>query len=175
MPIISSEVVDGPNIQADESRRGTIEFTFDDGRIIRRNIRAKDALSWANLLIDLPAEVEAKAQIDDAEEASETDNEITTVKQASIKQVALAYLRKAYSLGDPYLAYLKFARFNDYRLAQGWTLAQVVSGLTEVGLTQEEWGLMLARYQYLSEAGRVTAMVAYQSVLDGDTWGEEFR
>jgi len=131
---------------------------------------AKDAISWANLLINLPSEVEESEQLKDAEEASETDEEIIAVKQATIKQVALAYLRKAYSLSDPYQAYLKFDRFNNYRLAQGWTVNQVVSGLTEVGLTQDEWDLMFARYQYLSEAGRVTAMVAYQAVLDGDDW-----
>ena len=170
MPIISSEVVDGPNIQADESRRGTIVFTLDDGRIIRRTVRAPDATVWANLLINLPAEVEEKVQIDDAEDASEIDSEITAVNQATIKQVALAFLRKAFGLTDPYQAYLKFDRFNNYRLSQGWTVVQVVSGLTEAGLTQDEWDFTLARYQYLSEAGRVTAMVAYQAVLDGDVW-----
>ena len=84
--------------------------------------------------------------------------------------MALAYLRKAYSLTDPYQAYLKFDRFNNYRLSQGWSITQVVSGLTEVGLDQDEWSLMLSRYQYLSEPGRITAMIAYQAVLDGDTW-----
>lgn len=176
MPIVSSEVVDGPNIQADGSRRGTIEFILDDGRVITRTVRAPDAIAWANLLIDLPAEVELKVQQDDADEASNTDDEITAVKQANIKQVALAYLRRAYSTGNPYAAYLKFSRFNDYRLSQGWNLNQIVTGLTEVGLTQDEWDNMLARYQYLSLAARVTAMEAYfGSVLPGDTWGEEFR
>lgn len=170
MGIVNSEVVSGPDIQADGSRRGTIEFVFDDGRVVTRHIRSPDATAWANKLIDLPAEVELKMQMDDAEEASDQDVEITAVKQASIKQVALAYLRKAYSLTDPYQAYLKFDRFNNYRLSQGWTVNQVVTGLAEVGLTQEEWDLMLARYQYVSEPGRVTTMVAYQSVLDGDIW-----
>lgn len=175
MPIASSEVVDGPNIQADDSRRGTIEFTLDDGRVIRRNVRAPDATAWANLLIDLPAEVEAKIELDDAEIASNTDNEITAVLEASQEQVALAYLRRAYQIGNPYLAYLKFDRFNDYRLVKGWSLTQVVSGLSSVGLTQEEWDEMLERYQYLSNSTRITAMQAYQGVLSGDTWGEEFR
>lgn len=175
MPITSSEVVDGPNIQADGQRKGVIDFTFDDGRVVRRVIRAADAAAWASLLIDLEDIVEEKLQVDDAEEASEADNEITAVKQANIKQVALAYLRKAYSIGNPYLAYLKFSRFNDYRLAQGWSLTQVVAGLAEVGLEQEEWNEMLARYQYLSQTARVTAMEAYQGVVTGDTWGEEFR
>lgn len=173
--IVSSEVIDGPNIQADDSHRGVIEFTFDDSRVVRKSVRAPDAVSWANLLISLPAEVERSQQESDAEAFSEIDQEITAHKQASIKQVALAYLRNAYQTGHPLAAYQKFSRFNDYRIAQGWNLNQVVAGLTSVGLAEGEWTEMKARYQYLSNSARVTAMQAYQSVLDGDTWGAGYR
>lgn len=175
MPIIDTQVRGQVDVQADGSRRGTIDFTFDDSRIITKTVRAPDASAWANLLVDLPAQIEKQIQEQDAEEASETDDEIVGVKQANIKQVALAYLRKAYAIGNPYKAYLKFSRFNDYRLAQGWNLNQVVTGLMEVGLTEEEWTDMKDRYVYLSQSARVTAMEAYQSVLAGDTWGEENR
>jgi len=170
MPITNTEVVGEVSVQPDGSRRGTIDMTFADGRVFRRHLRAADAAGWANILLDIAAEQEAKVSQDDAEEASEEDAEVAPVKEAGIKQVALAYLRKAYEIEDPYLAYLKFARFNNYRLAQGWNINQVVAGLTSVGLTEDEWVDMKARYLYLSNSGRVTAMVAYQAVVAGDTW-----
>ena len=176
MPIVSSELRAGdPTITSTGKRSGTIDFTFADGRIITRNVRAQDATAWAQLLIDLPAQVEKDIEILDAQEVAETDNAIASYKDAPIKRVALAYLRRAYSTGDPYRAYVKFERFNDYRVAQGWTVNQVVTNLAEVGLTDDEWTEMRDRYQYLSETGRVTSMVAFQAVLDGDTWGAEFR
>ena len=174
--IVDSTVIDGPDIQVDESRRGTIQFTFDDGRVITRTVQAPDAIAWANLLINLPGIVELEQQQSDAADAAlSEDSEITAVDQANIKQVALAYLRQAYTIGDPYRAYLKFDKFNTYRINQGWTIDQVVAGLTEVGLTDGEWIDMKARYIYLANTARVTAMQAYQGVLAGDTWGEEFR
>lgn len=170
MPITNTEIVDVVSVQPDGSRRGTVDLTFADGRVFRRHLRAADAARWANLLLDIVAEQEAKVAQDDADEASETDNEIAPVKEAGIKFVAVAYLRKAYQIEDPYLAYLKFERFNTYRNAQGWNLNQIAVKLSTAGLTSEEWTDMKDRYVYLSEAGRVTAMVAYQAVLDGDVW-----
>lgn len=175
MPITNTEIVDGPNIQNDDSRRGTVELTFADGRVFRRRITAINATDWANKLLDIVSEQEAKVAQDDAREESQNDNEIAAVKEASREQVALEYLRAAYEIGDPYLAQIKFGRFNDYRLARGWNINQVVAGLTSAGLTEEEWTDMRARYQYLSQSNRVTTMVAYKAVLDGDTWGAEFR
>lgn len=175
MAITSSVVVDGPNVQADGQRRGVIEFTFDDGRVVRRSVRAPDITAWTALLLAIDGEVEAAIQLSDAEEASQTDTEITAVKQASIKQVAVAYLRTAYATGDPLRAYLLFSRFNDYRNSQGWSMDQVVTNLATVGLTDEEWADMKDRYLYLSDAARVTTMQAYDGVLSGDTWGEAFR
>ena len=175
MPIVDANVIDGPNIQNDGSRRGTVQLTFADGRVFQRRLTAVDATAWANLLLDIVSEQEEKVAQDDADEESNNDNEIEAVKEASREQVALAYLRAAYEIGDPYLAYLKFDRFNAFRLARGWNLNQVVAGLASAGLTEEEWVDMKARYQYLSQSSRVTSMVAYNSVVAGDTWGTEFR
>ena len=87
----------------------------------------------------------------------------------------MAFLRKAYATGHPLTAYQKFSRFNDYRIQRGWSLSQVQAGLAREGLTEDEWQNMRQRYAYLSNAARVTAMQAYQSVLDGDTWGAAYR
>jgi len=175
MPITQTDIIDGPNAQNDGSRRGTIRLTFADGRVFERRINAIDATEWANKLLDIVAEQEEKVAEDDATEASQEDVEIVAVKEASREQVALAFLRTAMEIGDPYLAYLKLSRFNAYRNARGWNLNQVVAGLSSVGMTEDEWIDMKARFQYLSNTGRVTAMVAYNSVLAGDTWGETNR
>ena len=167
MPITDTNVIDGPNVQANGEYRGTLEFTFDDGRVIKRNVRAPDAAAWANLAVDLPAKIERVIQEEDAQEAVNSDLEVQIYKQANKKQLALAYLRRAHSNEDPYRAYLQFSRFNDWRLAQGYDLNQVASALADVGMTQDEWDEMLAAYQYLSNAARVTAMEAYQSIKNG--------
>ena len=167
MPITDTNVIDGPNVQPNGEHRGTLEFIFDDGRVFTRNVRAEDAQAWANLAVDLPAQIESLVQADDAEEAVEADEEVAPYKQASREQLALAYLRRAHQNEDPYRAYLQFSRFNDWRLAQGYNLNQVADALADVGLTQDEWDLMLAAYQYLSNAARVTAMEAYQSIKNG--------
>lgn len=170
MPIIDQTVADGPTIHNDGSRRGTIDFTFDDGRVVRRTVRAPDATAWANLLIDLPSKVEAQMAQRDAESAAQTDDEVNDapIGESSREQIAYAYLKKAYSLDDPYEAYLKFDKFNNYRISKGWNLNQVVAGLASVGMTQEEWDLMRDAYQYLGQATRVATMVDYVPILA--TW-----
>lgn len=166
MPIVEVEVIDGPNIQVDGQHRGTVEFIFDDGRVVQRSIRAADANSWANRLADLPQDVNESEQLKDANEAVESDEEVADYKQATAKQLAVAYLRKAVSQEDPYIAYLKFSRFNDYRINQGWSLQQVRTALMGVGLSEDEWNQMLAAYTWLSNAARVTAMQAYQDISE---------
>ena len=175
MPITDTNVIDGPNLQDSGIYRGTLEFIFDDGRVINRNVVAQDLSDWANLVVDMPAVVQTEEEERDADEASDIDQEISVYKQAGIKRVALAFLRRAYRTSDPYKAFLKFSRFNDYRTDQGWSLDQVVTGLSDVGLTEEEWGDMKDRYVYLSQTARVTAMEAYQGVLAGDIWGDSHR
>ena len=106
MPITDTNVVEGPNVQADGEYRGELEFIFDDGRVIRKSARAPDATAWADLIVDMPAQVQEDIESADAAEASDSVDETAVYKQAGIKRVALAYLRKAYEIGDPYRAYL---------------------------------------------------------------------
>lgn len=167
MPITDTNVIDGPNVQADGQHRGTLEFTFGDGRVVTRNVRAPDAAAWANLAVDLATQVEAQQQEQDADEAVEANEEVLPYKEASREQLALRYLRRAHADEDPYRAYLKFSRFNDWRLAQGYSLNQVTTALASVGLTEDEWTAMRDAYVWLSNAGRVTAMQAYQDVQAG--------
>ena len=177
MPVQSVDVRDGdPTIQADGQHRGLVVVTFTDGRIVERFVNAADADEWADKIANISARVQEEQSQQDAEEAVENDEEILAdYKEATRNQQAVAYLRRAMEQGDPYIAYLKFSRFNDYRLSQGWNLNQVEAALASEGLTSEEWQDMRDRFQYLSNAARVTAMEAYQSVLAGDTWGESNR
>lgn len=172
MPAISVDVRDGdPTIQASGEHRGTVAVTFDDGRVIERNVRAPNADAWADLIANILTRVQEQVQEADAQEAVENDVEILNpYKEASTAKMAVAYLRRAQETEDPYRAYLKFSRFNDFRVAQGWSLNQVVTNLMAAGLTEDEWTDMRARYQYLSNAARVTAMEAYQNVVAGDVW-----
>jgi len=177
MPAISADVRDGdPTVQASGEHRGLVAVTFSDGRVIERNVRAPDADAWADLIANIQSRIEQDVSEADAAEAAAQDVEIINpYREASPAQMALAYLRSAMQIGDPYRAYLKFARFNDYRLAQGWAVSQVAANLAAVGLSEDEWSEMRGRFLYLSDPSRVTAMQAYQGVLDGDTWGAEYR
>ncbi len=172
MPVQSVDVRDGdPTIQVTGEHRGTVTVTFTDGRVRDVSVRAPDADAWADKIANISAKAQSDQEDQDAAEAVEQDIEILNPhKEAGLPKMALAYLRRAQAEEDPYQAYLKFSRFNDYRVNQGWNLNQVQTQLASVGLTAEEWQDMRDRYQYLSNAGRVTAMEAYQSVVAGDTW-----
>lgn len=177
MPIVNSFLHPGdPTIQANGEYRGTVNFEFDDGRIVQRYVKASDEDTWSAKLLALQALTESDVSNSDANEAADMDVEVLQpYKQASVKQMALAYLRKAMEEGDPYRAYLKLNRFNEWRTREGHSLNQVVKALESVGLEEDEWADMKARFQYLSNAGRVNTMQSYQSVLAGDEWGAGYR
>jgi len=168
MAIVDTVIINGPNIQADGSIRGIIDFTFDAGVPERRSIRAQNQAEWDSKLLSLPSLVEASRTKSDANEASEQDSPIAANKEATDKQVALAFLRNALDEENPYKAFRRFDRFNDFRLTNTWSLGQVVAALSSEGLTSGEWDRMKDRYQYLSDVQRVTVMQDYQTLIDGD-------
>jgi hypothetical protein len=172
MPAVSVDVRDGdPTVEASGEHRGRVSVTFSDGRVIERNLRAPDADAWADRIANIQSTVQQEVEDQDANEAAETDVEILQpYKEASLPKMALAYLRLAQQTENPYRAYLKFSRFNDWRERNGWNLNQVAAQLSSVGLTEDDWTDMRARYLYLANPARVTAMEAYQNVLDGDEW-----
>lgn len=167
MAIIRQEIVDGgPHIQANGQYRGILEFEFDDGRIVRQNLRAADSAAWATLLTEIGQKVQAGQAKRDSYSGVSGSVEITANKQANIKERAVAYLRTAIQEKDAHSAYLLLDRFNTYRLAQGWTLPQVQTNLASAGLTQEEWDQIRTIYQYLSSAGRPAIMADYKTIQD---------
>ena len=167
MAIVRVDVISGPNVSPDGTHRGQLEFELDDGRILTRNIKATDAAAWSERLVDIDLEVQAQQEAEDARKAAESDGEIvdTDSKQASKAMVAVQYLRAAHQLPDPYPAYLKYARFNNWRLQQGYNMTQVKAALVGVlEMTEVEFDELVSEYQYLSNSARVTAMEAYQAI-----------
>lgn len=58
MPVVSTSVIDGPDVQVDGQHRGTIQFVFHNDDIVNRIVMAPDAVSWAALPANLTPEVE---------------------------------------------------------------------------------------------------------------------
>ena len=168
MPITDTNVV---SLEVDAStgeHRGTLQFIFNSGEFnVERDYNAIDNVEWSNLILDMPAIIEEEIQQKHAEEAVEQDIEVQNYREAGKKQVALKYLRNAHQQDDPYIAYLKFSKFNDHRVAEGLTLNQVQAYLASVGLEAEEWIALKDAYQWVAQADRVNAMLAYQGVLAG--------
>ena len=165
MPIVSIDVRDGdPTVQASGQHRGTVDATFDDGRVVSRNFRAPDLDAWNDLVAAAQATIQAQQEVQDAEDGVGPDTEVTAHKEASIEQRAVAYLRRAWQEENCRDAYLLFDKFNDYRLAKGWNLNQVQAGLASAGLGVEEWEEMKTAYTYLNGAGRPAIMNDYQTI-----------
>lgn len=165
MPVQSIDVRDGdPTQQASGQYRGTVDVTFVDGRVFTRNLSAPDLDSWNDMIANYTAIIEAQIAEADASSNVNPDEEIVQVGEGTVKQRAVAYLRDAWNQDNCRDAYLRFDKFNNYRLAQGWNLNQVVAGLAEAGLTQEEWDEMRDAYSYLNSAGRPAIMNDYQTI-----------
>lgn len=158
MSVVRVDVIDGPNVQAHGEHRGRVEVELSDGRIFTPSVRAPDAPTWANRIVDIGQEVLDQTIEQDSQEGVDADTEVTAHKLASVKQRAVAYLRKAWEMENAYEAFLLFDKFNDYRNAQGWNLNQVQANLIDEGLTVEEWDAMKTAYQYLAAAGRPAIM-----------------
>lgn len=165
MPIVSVDVRDGdPTVQASGQHRGTVTATFDDGRIIERNLRAPDANSWNDLVANIGAEIQAQMERRDAEEAVSPDAEVAANKESSIAQVAVAYLRSAWNDEQAYDAYLKLARFANYVTNNGYTWNNVQTHLFAAGLTEEEWTGLKTAYTYLNGGGRPAIMADAKTI-----------
>ena len=165
MPIVSIDVRDGdPTVQASGQHRGTVRVTFDDGRIVERNLRAPDFATWSARLAAAPAEIQADIEQSDAAIVVSPDAPIIPNGEASIEQTAIAYLRNSWSSKRAYDAYLLFERFNTYVTNSGYTWDNVQDHLIAAGLTQDEWDKMKAAYQYLSGGSRPAEMAAAETI-----------
>lgn len=172
MPIVSIDVRDGdPTIQASGQHRGTVDATFDDGRIVSKNLRAPDLDAWNDLIASMNAVIQAEQEQQDAEFSVDPESDIDgDYKEASKAQRAVAYLRRAWQEELAPDAYLLFARFANYVTSNGYNWNNVVAHLLAEGLTQEEWDSMKQAYQYLNGAGR-PAIMADAKTIQGN-WAD---
>lgn len=167
MPVQTSDVRAGdPSVQASGHYRGTVDVTLTDGRVYALRINAADLDEWNDKVAAAGSTVEALFQESDAAAAVSADGEVVSNKEASIQQVAVAYLRAAWETENAYDAYLLFSRFNTYRLNNGWTLDQVQANLAAAGLSAEEWTNMRTAYQYLNGGGRPAIMADAKTIQD---------
>lgn len=164
MPVVDTNVIDGPNVQADGQHRGTVEFVFGDGRTFTRNVRAPDANAWANLVADLPTEVAAKVAESDAESDINDSDDIEVKGEATKPQRAVAYLRAAYADDDPYRAFRLMSKFNSWRQSEGYSMPQVKAAMLANGMDADEYDRIVSSYQWLSNTARVLAMQTYEDV-----------
>jgi len=166
VPITSTEVRAGdPTVQASGQHRGTIKSTFDDARIMERNLRAADLAGWDAKVAAAPAEMQAQMKARDAEAAVSPDEDVAESDEASIAQTCIAYIRQAGIQEQAYDAYLLYVRINTYvQNHSDWNTAH--THLIAAGLTQEEYDTAKAHYTYLSTGGRPADMAAAQVVQD---------
>lgn len=59
MAVITVNVLDGPNIQADGQHRGVLEFVMNTGATEVRNVRATDEAGWLTLPTTMIPEIES--------------------------------------------------------------------------------------------------------------------
>lgn len=163
MPVLSVDVRAGdPTVQASGQHRGTVDVTFDDGRVITLNLRAPDLDSWNDAVANAGAQAQAQMERRDAEEAV-GDQDIAANKEASIAQSAIAYIRSAWNEPQAYDAYLLFDRINTFITNNGgWATVKPI--LLANGLTEEEYDQCAAAYQYLSGAGRPAIMAEARTI-----------
>jgi len=144
-----------PTQEPDGFWRGTALYTFDDGRVFRRAIVGTTEEDWSvemnvasNAVIREVSESDARASITSVDD-------IAPAGQATAKQRAVAYLRDAMNMQDPYEAYLLFDKFNTFRTANGWSVNQVADALQSEGLKAEDWYAMKTIYSVLSAGASI--------------------
>jgi hypothetical protein len=155
-----------PTVQVSGQHRGTIKGTFDDGRIVERNIRGADLAGWDAKVAAAPAEMEEQMMVADAGAAVSPDEDVAPSGEATIEQTAIAYLRDSWRSELASDAYLLFDRFNTYVTNSQYTWDDVHTHLIAHGLTQEEWDQMKAAYQYLNGGTRPADMAAGKTIQD---------
>ena len=67
---------------------------------------------------------------------------------------------------------------DDYRINKGWAWSGVHDAIFAEPLyefTEEEWTNTMDRFTYLDTQSKRKVMNDYNSLLAGDTWGEEYR
>lgn len=171
MPIVSIDVRDGdPTVQASNQHRGTVTGTFDDGRIMERNIRAADLDGWNDKVAAMSGEMQDQMERSDADSAVDPDAPVAAEKEASIAQTCVAYIREAAATEQAYDAFLLYDRINTYVTNHSdWPTVKPI--LLAEGLTEEEYDQAGSAFNYLSSAGRPATMADAKTIQAA--WGSQ--
>ena len=158
MPVVNSDVRPGdPTVQASGQHRGTVDVTFDDGRVITMNLRAPDLDGWNDAVTAAPINAQTQMEERDANEAVTPDEDVAANKEASQAQTCVAYIRQALAQELAWDGWGLLSRINTYVTTHSdWNTAH--THLLAEGLTQEEYDLAKNAYNYLSGAGRPATM-----------------
>jgi len=139
--------------------------TLDDGRsIVSASIRSANATAAAAYIPTIQAILVSQMEDIDADEVIDVLGTVGSNKTASAKKVAKRYLKRAMQ-SNSLEAYEKLNAFNDYRIAQGWTPAQVKA---QLNLTNAQFNDIISRFTYLNSNS--TKLDDYKVVIDGDVW-----
>ena len=142
--------------------RARFVITLADGREIHRGpVPVADQAAADARAITLEADVILSIIERDTEEAVDADNEIVVHRSATAKQVARQFLKRAFLTTDPIKSYLRLKKFNDYRIAQGWTVAQTKA---QLNISDAQWSRLVAKWTYLSDATRLQTMQDYNLI-----------
>jgi hypothetical protein len=182
MPAIGQQTRTGdPRVQATGQYRGTIDVTFDDGRIVGINYQAQDLADWNTKEAGASADAEEMLRRNDTQAYSsneDTDVSDDPVGEATALDTLVGKLRYGYRLGPPEDSYRYTKKVDDWRIGKGHTWTDVknqIQAVPEYNMTDEEWTDIMDRWNYLNVPARIQIMQDYNNLVQGDTWGEDFR
>lgn len=162
MTITNRQIIN--STQQGERLRVSLQYDFSSGLpAILNGIYVSDQSEADQKLIDVEPTVLIKRQESDAEAAEEGGDNIEATGEAGLNQIARQYLKRAMNEVDPYISLIKLKRANNKFTELGWTNGQIKS---ELGLTDNQWNLIKARYQYLG--GVEAILIAYQDVINSE-------
>ena len=157
MALISSELAEYSRHKG--RNRARYRFTFDNQVIEIGPVFVGDEVEANAKLSELEPQAIEQAKKRDAGRLSE----IVDSGETSKVDVARMFLRQAMSEPEPYIAYRKLKRFNEFRISQGYTVAQVKNAMK---ITDKQWQKITARWRHFNQ--NAAAIEAYQNIVSDD-------
>lgn len=167
-----------PTVEVTGEHRGTLYFTFDDGEVLSSSLQAPDLATWNAEIPRLEESALDRKRAIDSEAVVEDPPNDAGNGEASTLDTMVFKLRYAYSRPYPRSCYTNMKQIDDYRISKGWTWGDVHDAIfaePKYNFTEGEWTNIQDRYTYLNTPANITAMDNFHPVLQGDTWGDEFR
>lgn len=167
MALVSSETIE--TTQHRSGARARYRYTFDNGRVVNLGpcfLQSLDDVE--SIRISLESKALSIAKRKDAEPILRSDSSVSAIGEATKRDVARQFLEKAMKETDTSKAYLKLKRFNEFRVSEGYTVAQVKAALN---ITDSQWDKIIARWTHLN--GNSSAIEAYIAIAGNDPGGRQ--